>query len=415
MSQSFRVAVRKFEPFESAMRKQWHAFNQSTDCGLELELDVFELHSLYDVLFEQKGNSSGEYDLVFLNTDWVAAAYAARRVADLAPYIAANPPDGYPDGWTQSLLRLQSIDGAVLGVPYHDGPECLVFRRDLFQDERANRAYAERFGTTLRVPETWEEFHRVARFFHRPEKGLWGTAFAGFPDGHNTVYDFMLQLWTRGGSLFDDAGKLRFHSSQAVAALEFYRSMMQDAQAVHPGSLEFDSVQMGQTFAEGQIAMMVNWFGFAVWAETSAHSRVCGRIDLAPLPSAPGCSSASLNIYWLLAVAAGSPRPDLAYAFLRHCISPQMDKLLTLEGGVGCRRSTWEDSEVHSVVPHFNRLESLHANARELPRLAEWPSVATCIDSFMRAAALTRDPIERLLMGADAEIAKLIPLLAPGN
>ncbi|MGA2535378.1 MAG: extracellular solute-binding protein [Terracidiphilus sp.] len=388
------------------MRNQWSAFEQLSDCRLDFELEAFELHALYDALFEQKRIASGDFDLVLLNTDWVAAAHATGCVLNLATRITENPPEGYPDGWTQSLLRLQSIDGVILGVPYHDGPECLIIRRDLFQGEKWQREYADKFGTTLRVPETWEEFHQVARFFHRPDEGLWGTAFAGFPDCHNTVYDFMLQLWTRGGELVDESGRVRFYSPQAVAALEFYRAIMQDREAVHPDSLQFDSVQLGQAFANGQIAMMVNWFGFAAWAETSPGSRVRGRIDLAPVPHAPGCNSASLSIYWLLAIAAGCPRPELAYLFLRHCVSPSMDRLLTLEGAVGCRKSTWSDVEVCSVAPHFNLLEPLHAHARELPRLAEWPSIATLIDAFVRASAVTQDPIEELLMEADAKLAK---------
>lgn len=407
MRQTFRIAVRAFAPFESALRKQWAAFDEQMSTGLQLDLDVLDLRALQTALFEQSRTLTDEYDVVLVNTDWLAALFQDKRVLDLAPYLRSRPIVDFPYAWPPSLLHLQSIGDAIIGLPYHDGPECLIYRSDLFQDERTQHAYAAQYGSPLRVPETWEEFHRVARFFHRPDEGLWGTAFAGFPDGHNTVYDFMLQLWTRGSDLFDDHGRLRLHTPQAAEALVSYRSLMQDTLATHPGSLDFDSVRLGEAFADGEVAMMVNWFGFAAWAESSADSAVPGKIGVAAIPHAQESPTASLNIYWLLAIARGCPRPDLAYGFLRHCMSPAMDKLLTLEGAVGCRLSTWNDPDVLAIVPHFRHLESLHAHARELPRTAAWPAIAELIDRLVRSAATNGDTLDHLLQEADRKASAL--------
>ena len=65
------------------------------------------------------------------------------------------------------------------------------------------------------MPQTWDQFHRIARFLTHPQGVLYGTAFAAFPDGHNTVYDFCLQLWTRGGELFEDSGRILLATPKA--------------------------------------------------------------------------------------------------------------------------------------------------------------------------------------------------------
>ena len=52
---------------------------------------------------------------------------------------------------------------------------------------------------------------------------MYGTVFAAFPDGHNTVYDFCLQLWSRGGDLTDANSAITLDTPQAAAALDFYR------------------------------------------------------------------------------------------------------------------------------------------------------------------------------------------------
>lgn len=397
---SFRVAVRKFDPFESAVRKQWEAFEANARTGLALDAQAFDLHPLIETLFTDEGLRRGDWDIGFLNTDWIASAGASGAVLDLAPFLRDAPPDDYPHGWSPSLLRLQEIGGHVLGLPYHDGPECLIYRKDLFEDPERRLAYRNAFGTALAPPRTWDEFHRIARFLQKPDEGLYGAIFAAFPDGHNTVYDFLLQLWTRGGELMDGSGRIRFETPQCREALDFYRLMLRDDSAVHPGCRDMDSVKSGLAFAAGEAAMMVNWFGFAAMCETLPESRVKSRVDIANVPHGSNGNSTSLNIYWILSIAAGSPHREIAYAFLRHCLSERMDKLLTLEGAIGCRKSTWADPEINRTIPFYSRLDDLHANARELPRRADWPGIASIIDELVLGAIQTDKSSSELLRAA---------------
>jgi multiple sugar transport system substrate-binding protein len=397
--QRFRIAVRKFDPFESALAKQWESFEQHHQTGLELEAVPLDLHPLRESLFTNRGLWLGDWDAAMISTDWLAQAAGTAGLLDLSTYVQRSPPQGYPDAWSDSLLRLQSFDGSVLGLPYHDGPECLIYRKDLFADPELGDAYARQFGEPLSVPQTWDRFHRIARFFTCPKKSVYGTAFAAFPDGHNTVYDFCLQLWTRSGELFDNSGRLLLDTPIAFEALEYYRHVLKDASAVHPESRTFDSVKSGLAFASGQIAMMVNWFGFASMSQTISESKVKGRVAVAPVPSGAG-RRASLNAYWILGVPAGSRHCDVAYDFVCHCASPEMDKLLTLEGGIGCRKSTWADEQVNSVVPFYHCLERLHQDARELPRLSNWSRLAAVIDQMMVDAIDSDEPTTTIIRRA---------------
>ncbi len=112
--------------------------------------------------------------------------------------------------------------------------------------------------------------------------------------------------------------------------------------------------------------------------------------------------SASLNVYWILCVAVGSPHAAIAYRFLRFCAGAAMDKLLTLEGGIGCRKSTWADAEVNATIPFYHKMEGLHAVARELPRLSQWAQIATVIDGLVLAAINGEQPVAELVRAAQA-------------
>jgi len=233
--------------------------------------------------------------------------------------------------------------------------------------------------------------------------------FAAFPDGHNSVYDFLLQVWTRGGDVFSPAGRVHFETAESAEALTFYREILADKQAAHPDCLTLDSVAAGLAFAGGQVAMMINWFGFATMAHTSPDSAVQGQVAIADIPRGERGTTASLNVYWILSIAAGSPHQSQAWSFLRQVLTPAMDKLTTTSGAIGCRRSTWNDAEINLAIPFYKHIEQLHRNAREIPQRADWPRIASIIDKLVTDTITSSAPVEVLLRRADAEFAAAQP------
>ena len=396
---AFRVAIRRFDPFERSIQQQWADFQAVSGCPLRLEWESLDLNPLVDSLFARGGLHNGTWDIAFVVTDWLAEAVADGSLLDLAPFMATNPVPDYPGGWATALTGMQQFGEAVYGLPYHDGPECLVYRSDLFADPAEQAAFTARFGYPLAVPRTWRQFEDVARFFTRPEEGLSGTVFAAFPDGHNTVYDFCLQLWSRGRELTDANGAPTLDTPEAAAALDFYRRMVNDRGLSPLGQETIDSVKSGELFASGAVAMMVNWFGFAAVCEQPGCP-VKGKTAVTTIPSAEGLPPASLIVYWLLAVAAGSSHPETAYAFARHCCTPAMDKLTTLEGGIGCRLSTWRDPEVNALIPFYAELPRLHAGTRTLPRSRSLPALIHIIDEAVQTAIHSDEPTAAILARA---------------
>ncbi|MEM1108947.1 MAG: extracellular solute-binding protein [Planctomycetota bacterium] len=402
--QTLRFAVRKFEPFEIAAQEMWDAFCQQTGCTLKLEAVPMDLHPLQEALLGSGGMKNGDWDVAHLNTDLIAEAHEAGALLDLAPFIAKQPPDDFPQGWSESMLGFQQFGDAVVGLPFHDGPECLIYRTDLFEDADEQAAFKQQTGKDLAPPKTWGDFLEVARFFQRPDQNLYGTIFAAYPDGHNTVFDLAIQVWTRGGELVDDAGRVRVDSPAAAEGLAFYRDVLNDTSVVHPGCREMDSVQTGFAFARGEVAMMVNWFGFAVMSEVTPDSAVQGKVNITDIPAlAPGLS-ASLNCYWMYTVGRGSPHAQIAYDFIRFATTAANDKRLTLLGGTGCRKSSWHDGEVNAAVPYYHCLEPLHANARTLPRKGNWSELAHVIDALVVETISTDHSVHDILKSAQEKL-----------
>ncbi|TDD97774.1 ABC transporter substrate-binding protein [Flavobacterium cellulosilyticum] len=403
-----RIAVRKFDPFESTLQKLWDLFCIEKNINVEAEMIPLELHDLYEQTITQSGLKKGIWDIAHLNTDWIFDAANEKAVLDLNPLISQNPPQDYPHGWHQSLLHLQQINNGTYGLPFHDGPECLIYRKDLFENPIEKENFKKQYGYELHPPKTWEEFIEIATFFNRSEDNLHGAVFANYPDGHNMVFDFCLQLWTRGGSLLDSKNQIDINHTAAIEALDFYRQIVNNKNAVHPKSKEFGSVEAGMAFAKGEAAMAINWFGFASMCEVIEDSKIKGKVDIAELPHHKNHQTASLNVYWLYTIGAGSKHQQLAYDFLRFATTAESDKLLTKEGGIGCRKSTWNDPEINKTIPFYHKLGMLHQTALTLPQIPIWPKVAELIDQMVLKAIENDVPSSKLLEETQNNILKII-------
>lgn len=395
MSETLRIAVRAFGPFETALARQFADFVDATGADAVLEAVPMDLNPLHEAVIGRRGLATGEWDVAFLATDWLAEAQGAGLLEDLEPHLAHAPIADFPDAWSPSLTGLQRFAGGFWGMPYHDGPECLVYRRDLLD------------AAGLEVPRTWDAFRAAARALHAPAEGRWGTVLALYPDGHNSFYDFCIHIWSRGGEPFDAAGRPAFTSAQAHAALDFLRDLAADDRAIAPGCRDLDSVRSGMLFAGGKVALMANWFGFAAYADTAADSRVKGRVGVAPLPAGPGGRAVSLNVFWVLAIGAGSRRKALAWQFLRHLATAPMDKLTTTEGAIGVRRSTWTDPEINARIPYYHQLGWLHDHARQMPLSPRLAAISHVVDTLMTAATTTDRPTTELLADAQAAAERL--------
>jgi multiple sugar transport system substrate-binding protein len=396
LSTTLRIAVRQFGPFESGIVKQFDDFVAATGEDARIEIEAMDLNPLHDALIGRRELASGAWDIAFLSTDWIAQVQALGLVENLLPYQHAAPIEDFPQAWSPSLVGLQSFDGGLWGLPYHDGPECLVYRRDLFD------------AAGLAPPATWDEFVAAARRLHAPASGVHGTALALFPDGHNGFYDFCIHVWTRGGEVFTGDGKPALNTPPARAALDFIRMLARDASALAPEPERIDSVRAGLMFAAGEVAMMVNWFGFAAYAQTAAVSRVANCVGVAPIPHGGQGTSVSLNVYWMLAMASGSRHKSLAWRFMRHCASAPMDRLITLEGAIGTRISTWRDARVNARIPFFHALEALHRDARELPRHARLADISHAVDAMLARAIESDVSSETLLADAQRRIEEIV-------
>jgi multiple sugar transport system substrate-binding protein len=398
---TLRIALRNYADFENALGEQARLFEAQTP-GVSVELVSLRIHDLYNSALNQCGLRDGAYDLALLVTDWLAEGVEAGALEDLQPWHDRAPLPDWPQGWARSLTDPLRFGSKLSSTPWHDGPECLVYRSDLFSNAALRAEFSARHGRELAPPTSWQEFAETARFLTRPEDHLYGTVFAAFPDGHNTLYDFALQVWSRGAEFVGPDGKPRLVAPAIVDALDFYRRVVRDPAICHPRSPSLDSTQSGDLFLSGQVAMMVNWFGFAA-RSSRAGSPLNDRVAIASIPSTPGCEHISLSVFWALAMGAGSRQKDLAWEFLRFVASPERDFGITRHGTVGTRLSTWRNATLQTEIPPYKDIERISLGARQLPRGPMMAAFASIIDGVIIRSLNTTDSSLAILQDAQQQ------------
>jgi multiple sugar transport system substrate-binding protein len=404
MSRSrLRIAVREFADFESALAEEIALYCELHP-EVEFEAIPLDLHQLHAELFEKNGLRSGTWDISYLVTDWLAEAVEENTIEELTPYLQQKPIPDWPQGWASSIIEPLYFGNKLYTLPWHDGPECLIYRRDLFEDTREQETFYKTCGYALKPPASWKQFADIARFFTRPDKNLYGTMFAAFPDGHNTLYDFALQLWSRGGELENKDHTPLLDTPEAIAALDFYRDAIRDTLMCYPGAQKLDSTRSGDVFLSGAVAMMVNWFGFAARCDRP-NSLLRGKVAIAPIPSDEGKQAISLSVFWALGIGSGSKHKQAAFEFLHYLTQPDLDKGIVKHGTVGVRLSTWRDPEVQAHAPVYSKIEEISLGARRLPRSSSLPAFAAILNDVATTALTTNEASSEILRKAQQRIA----------
>ncbi|GAB4170015.1 MAG: sugar ABC transporter substrate-binding protein [Roseiflexaceae bacterium] len=395
------LKYRSFDGFERSFAQQTAHFARLNP-QVAFQLSHAGPEELYAEMIGHNGVHSGSYDLMLVLTDWLPELIRSKGLLPLDSFLASDPPADWPHGWSDSVLGLQrDAAGSVYALPYHDGPEIFHYRTDLFEDPHEQARFERIYRRPLSIPETWSEFVEVAKFFTRPNDGLYGSVVAGLNDGHNTVYDFMIHLWSRGGRLLDDQLRPAFHGPEGREALQFYVDLVTKLGVTPPRTLEYDSVAAGVAYAAGEGATMLNWSGFMAVAQLPP-SRIINKTRCTRIPRGDGPHGrhATLNVYWVLAICAGSQQPELAYQFLKETASPAMDKITSLAGGTGVRLSTWNDPEIQAQFQYYEVIEDVHTGADTLPALPEYPAMNEIFNQMSWAAVQGQKSVEQALNDA---------------
>jgi multiple sugar transport system substrate-binding protein len=286
---------------------------------------------------------------------------------DLARRFGFSLADDTASGFIRP--RLQAYLGDRLVAIPADGDVALLYlRRDLLDNPVEQKAYKAKTGRDLKLPVTWAEYDAQVRFFHRPGKGLYGSAEERDPEGG---WMFWLQRYLSQRApyqpLFDEQARPLINSPAGIDATEHY---VHSARHAPPGATEpgNDYSFVLPIFMQGKAYSLVNTIAGAKLLN-GAGSQVRDRFLVAPMPGKRVGGTVlrrNVPIYGNnLMVAAASRNQALAFLFAMWLTDPDVS-LRT----VGARGGHTDPYRWHHA--HDPRIEALYTPAALAVFRREW-------------------------------------------
>ena len=219
-----------------------------------------------------------DYDVM-----WNHTSFFSQYIPYLEPLDSYFDSDDLKD-FLPRLLNACKRDGKLWMIPRHADISSLHYRTDLFNDPKEKAAFKEQYGKDLKVPETWEEFTEVAKFFTRGTS-LYGTQFAGKEEAlTGRFYELLL---SNDGEFLGSDGKAAFNSEAGVKAISILRDLYASG-SMPKGMVNYLWDDVASNFVNGNIAIYSEWYGWYSRFQNPKYSKVAGKFDMARQPAGPG-------------------------------------------------------------------------------------------------------------------------------
>lgn len=292
--------------------------------------------------------------------------------------------DFFPAGWQQG-----EVDDEVYGVPWYVDTRVLYYRTDL----------AEKAGVD-KAPADWKELRALASAYQKDAGTKWGLSIQ--PSGLDTVQSFYPFLYSAGGEIIDEDGKVVVDSPAAVKALKEYGAYFDKGLAnksVPPG---YDVVK---DFGNGRVPM---FFG-GPWHVTllnEGQPDIKGKWAVAEVPADE--ASVSMAGGSSLTVSKDSPHKAAAEEFIAHLTSTEgQADWYERTKDLPANTTAWESGSL-ADDPALKVFEKQMKTAKASPTLANLSEITDKVDQAIAQVTQGKATAEEALGKAKDQIEGLV-------
>jgi multiple sugar transport system substrate-binding protein len=402
--------------------------------GTEVKVSWYSMDELHDKALMDFTAGNKAWDILLVHSPSRGQWADMGVIEPLGKYIAEHPDvvdktklalDDYYD----ISIRSYTHKGVWLGPALYVTGVALFYRTDLFNHPDEQKNFKAKYGYELKEPATYKEFRDIAEFFTR-KKGqtlagkvltsdFYGTSHSDKHVGF-LWHDFFNYLMAFGADDVYDPKTMRptINSPQAIAAGNFMVSLVP---FMPPGHLNFTSGESTAVFAEGSVAMIVEYFLRCTdMVMNPAKSKVADKVDFMVLPSVPGVKGREHAAHHggnVLGLYGLSANKEAAYKTIELAFSREIMRKVYLEkyvpyGWIPPRPSILNDPEIQKRVPWMKPaltklMERKDIYYTEQAALPEYFNAIDSVGSALQKAMSGRTTVEKGFNEAQKEIEAL--------
>lgn len=254
-------------------------------------------------------------------------------------------------------------NGAVYAFPFDISMQLLFYRKSWFDSIREQRAYFEATGKALSVPQTFEEYDRVIRFFTRSFREDSPSAYGscGIISNATSVAGlFMPRMMAADASIYTSSNKLNLMSDSVIRTLSDYAELVRCSDPmVNSGWSD-----VAEHFVNGLYATAVLFSNHASLLIRTNSMDLHGEIGFAPMPSGN-----SLLAGGSLGVGKYSENKKAAYHFIRWAAGPAIAPRLVQLGGTSACNQVYLQEELLDTYPWLRFIKEHISSAVRKPTM----------------------------------------------
>ena len=165
--------------------------------------------------------------------------------------------------------------GSLYGYQTDGDTYVMFYLKDWLENPDEQKAFADKNGYELKVPETWEQLDAMMAHFHRPDKNMFGGA----------LYRAVLHRLGMVGALprqgfypLDDDMNPQINNEAGVAAAE---ELVAASKHLYPGARSNGLFENFEAFGQGDKFCNIGWGGTQKYLN-SDKSKVKGKLAFGP-------------------------------------------------------------------------------------------------------------------------------------
>lgn len=242
---------------------------------------------------------------------------------DLMPYVKDDAEYDFMD-FTPAARDCTFIDGIQTCIPTSNECQVLYYRKDIF----------EKHG--LKPPETMDELVEVCKKLTNRDKQEFAVLMRG--QRSPLVTQFSSFLYSFGGDWFDKDMKATINTPEAVAAMDFYSSLLRNYAPDGAANLNFPQNQA--LYHQGKGYMYIDASAHYPMLTDPTKTDLAKHTAVAPFPKGPAGSKPYMVTAMAIAMYKGSKHKDAAWTFIRWMTDKERTDLVQGEYGYQCARQS---------------------------------------------------------------------------
>lgn len=320
-------------------------------------------------LFQKAATSlatrSQEYNIIISDSQWLGALAKPGWILKLNDVVAKNKDlqiEWYSPTITQAYQVYPDGSDQLWGFPQEGDTYSLYVRKDMLDDPKEQQAFQAKYNAKL--PRTFEdfenltmdEFEKVAAFFTRPEKQLWGTAMQ-----YSRVYDFITCnvynfMFSNGGEIWDPkTGQVEgiLNSDVNAKSLEQAKAWLKYQP---PGALNYGIAEEIDVFTQGKVFSCFQWAAVGLVMITAQNK---DKVMVVPPPK-HGTGASAKRVYtiggqpWVINAFNDQTKMRVAIDFMKWWYLADTTLEYAKRGGNPCDKATLSKPEFDNINP-WNR------------------------------------------------------------